>query len=91
LINSVLTAGYGYAKNTLKRKALETERFVGVSFNSWVIKDSSGNRQTRPPPKGKKSSWMTETVMDYSISQIPPSDDYLYFDVEYPEAAFCEF
>jgi hypothetical protein len=27
---------------------------------------------------------VTETTMDYSASQIPPSEDHLYFDVEYP-------
>ena len=38
--------------------------------------------KTRPPPKREKS---TETTMDYSVSQLPPSGDHLYFDVQYPE------
>jgi hypothetical protein len=25
-----------------------------------------------------------EITMDYSVSQLPPSDDYIYFAVEYP-------
>ncbi len=40
--------------------------------------------KARPPPKREKINWVTETVMDYSVSQIPPSEDHLYFDVEYP-------
>jgi hypothetical protein len=38
--------------------------------------------KARPPPK--MANWVTETTMDYSVSQISPSQDHLYFDVEYP-------
>ena len=41
------------------------------------------DRKARPPPKREKANWVTETTMDYSLSQIPPSEDHLYFDVEY--------
>ena len=41
------------------------------------------NRKARPPPKGKTVS---ESIIDYSESQLPLSDDYLYYDEEYPEA-----
>ena len=37
----------------------------------------------RPPPKAKAPS--PSIHIDYSDSQLPPSDDYLYTDVEYPE------
>ena len=42
------------------------------------------NLKARPPPKREKANRVTETIMDYSVSQIPPSEDHLYFDVEYP-------
>jgi len=37
----------------------------------------------RPPPKAKAPP--LNIHIDYSDSQLPPSDDYLYTDVEYPE------
>ncbi len=37
--------------------------------------------KARPPPEGRRVS---ETIIDYSESQLPPSDDYLYFDEDYP-------
>lgn len=57
------------------------------------------NMKARPPPENKKSSGITGAVIDYSVSQVPPSDDHLYFDVEYPdedidrggEAASCDY
>jgi len=42
----------------------------------WEIK-------ARPPPNAPTKK--NETHIDYSDSQLPPSDDYLYVDVEYPE------
>ena len=43
----------------------------------WAIK-------ARPPPKSKKSSQVTEIIIDYSDSQLLPSDDCLFCDPNYP-------
>ena len=40
--------------------------------------------KARPPPKREKATRVDEATMDYSVFQIPPSEDHLYFDVEYP-------
>ena len=40
--------------------------------------------KARPRPKTKRPS--PDIHIDYSDSQIPQSDDYLYADVEHPEA-----
>jgi hypothetical protein len=40
--------------------------------------------KARPPPKAKTPS--PDIYIDYSDSQLPPSDDYLYGDVQYPGA-----
>ena len=47
----------------------------------WEVK-------ARPPPKcaPKARASSPNIHIDYSDSQLPPSDDYLYVDVEYPEA-----
>ena len=37
------------------------------------------DRKARPPPRGKTVS---KTIIDYSQSQLPLSDDYLYYDEE---------
>ena len=58
----------------------------------WGIK-------ARPPPRKGKPPGIIETPMDFSVSQLPPSEEHLYFDVEYPvedidlggEAASCKF
>jgi hypothetical protein len=42
--------------------------------------------KARPPPRSEKSSRLMEPFMDYKDSQLPPSYDYLYHDIEYPEA-----
>jgi hypothetical protein len=42
----------------------------------WEVK-------ARPPPRANASP--PDVHIDYSDSQLPPSDDYLYTDVEYPE------
>jgi hypothetical protein len=55
--------------------------------------------KARPPPRKEKATGRTENSMDYSASQLPPSEDHLHFDVEYPfedpdfsgETASCEF
>jgi hypothetical protein len=39
--------------------------------------------KVRPPPKAKAPS--PNIHIDYSNSQLPPPDDYLYTDMEYPE------
>ena len=41
-------------------------------------------REARPPPKIEKSSKLMDPVIDYSDSQVTSSDEYLYYDVEYP-------
>ncbi len=38
-------------------------------------------RTGRPPPKG---TTVSETIIDYSASQLPLSDDYLYYDEVFP-------
>ena len=53
-------------------------------LNFWDCK-------ARPPPKMKDSSQEAGIFIDYSESQLPPSDDYLYFDVEHPEVSSGEF
>jgi hypothetical protein len=40
--------------------------------------------RARPPPKRRKSSQVTETIIDYSDAQLLPSDDYLFYDPDYP-------
>ncbi len=40
--------------------------------------------KARPPPNSKKSSQVTETIIDYSDSQLLPSDGYLFYDPYYP-------
>ena len=40
----------------------------------------------RPPPRAIGPPKTPEYNIDYSVSQLPPSDDYLYLDVDYPEA-----
>ena len=70
---------------------------VRVRFeNSWIITNSTSmlyrilkhlellDVKARPPPKSKKSSQVTETVIDYSDSQPLPSDDSLFYDPDYP-------
>ena len=45
----------------------------------WDIED-------RPPPKEAKAQpKCIESYIDYSDSQLPPSDNYLYVDYEDPE------
>ena len=43
----------------------------------WEIK-------SRPPPKIEKSTKVVDPVIDCSDSQVPSSDEYLYYDVEFP-------
>jgi len=40
----------------------------------------------RPPPKAIGSQKNHEYSIDYSVSQLPASDKWLYVDPEYPEA-----
>jgi hypothetical protein len=58
-----------YTASALKNK---------VSFGLW-------EREARSPPKIEKLAKMIDTIMDYSDSQAPLSDEYLYHDVEYSE------
>ena len=43
-------------------------------------------KKARPPPKTNTHPKCIETYIDYSENQLPPSDDDLCVDVEYPEA-----
>jgi len=40
--------------------------------------------RARPPPRKGKPPGIIETPMDFSVSQLPPSEEHLFFDVEYP-------
>jgi len=44
------------------------------------------DRKARPPPKANALAVVQEYHIDYSDSQVPVSDDYLYVDRQYPEA-----
>jgi hypothetical protein len=48
----------------------------------WEIKP-------RPPPKATGPPTPPQYHIDYSTSQLPESDKWLYFDPEYPEAPFA--
>jgi len=43
------------------------------------------DRKARPPPKANALAVVQEYHIDYSDSQVPVSDDYLYVDPQYPE------
>ena len=75
-------------------------KVISVIENEDVIKKilkhlGLWEREARPPPKIEKSPKLMDPVIDYSHrgvgpygpeadSQVPPSDEYLYSDVEYP-------
>jgi len=40
----------------------------------------------RPPPKAIGPTKLPEYSIDYSVSQVPGSDKWLYVDPQYPEA-----
>ncbi len=42
--------------------------------------------KSKPPPKANAPPYFPEIHLDYSDSQLPPSDDYLYVDEQYPES-----
>jgi len=39
----------------------------------------------RPPPKAARPTKIVECSIDYSVSQLPASDRWLYVDPVYPE------
>jgi hypothetical protein len=43
------------------------------------------DRKARSPPKANALPVVQEYHIDYSDSQVPVSDDYLYVDPQYPE------
>jgi len=45
-----------------------------------------GNIKARPPPKATAAP--TDFHIDYSDSQVPPCEDYLFRDPEYPTEAY---
>jgi hypothetical protein len=64
-------------------------KIISVIENEEVIKKilkhlGLWDVKTRPPPRKEKPSGIIETPMDFSVSQLPPSEEHLYFDVEYP-------
>ena len=50
---------------------LEINKKILKHLDLWDLK-------ARPPPKRRKSSQVTETIIDYSDSQLLLSDDYLF-------------
>ena len=44
------------------------------------------DRKARPPPKATGPPEIPQYSIDYSDSQLPVSDKWLYVDPEYPEA-----
>ena len=70
-------------------KCSATMKVINVIEDEDVIKKilkhlGLWDLKARPPPKKKKANWVTETTVDYSVSQIRPWEDRLCFDVEYP-------
>jgi len=43
------------------------------------------DRKARPPPRATEQTKIAEYSIDYSTSQLPTSDKWLYVDPEYPE------
>jgi len=61
------------------RKDPQTSRFVGGETQTTLRAVGSTSRR---PPKAKTPQMNIH--VDYSDSQLPPSEEHLYFDVEYP-------
>ena len=61
---------------------LEDKRIVKKILKHLDLWD----RKARPPPKATGSSKIPDYSIDYSTSQLPVSDKWLYVDQEYPEA-----
>ena len=64
-------------------------KVISVIENEDVIKKILKHlglceREARPPPKIEKPTKVVDTIIDYSDSQILSSNEYLYYDVEYP-------
>ena len=64
-------------------------KIISVRENEEVIKKilkqlGLWDVKTRPPPRKEKPPGIIETPMDFSVSQLPQSEEHLYFDVEYP-------
>jgi hypothetical protein len=79
-------------------------KIISVIENEEVIKKilkhlGLWDVKTRPPPRKEKPPGIIETPMDFSVSQLPPSEEPLFFDMEYTvedpvfneEAASSEF
>jgi len=66
-------------------------KIISVIENEAVIKKILKHLglwriKARPPPRKGKPPGIIETPMDFSVSQLPPSEEHLFFDVEYPAA-----
>ncbi|MBN1850913.1 MAG: hypothetical protein JW932_20280 [Deltaproteobacteria bacterium] len=80
-------------------------KVISVIENEDVIKKilkhlGLWDRKARPPPKIGKPTKVVDTIIDYSLrgldpygpeadSQVPSSDEYLYYDVEYPDVSIA--
>jgi hypothetical protein len=53
----------------------------------WLVESLKveRDRKARPPPKATGPQKIPEYSIDYSDSQFPVSDKWLYVDSEYPE------
>lgn len=70
-------------------KCAGTTKVISVIENEDIIKKilkylGLWDCKARPPPKRKKPAGVAEPFLDYSVSQLPASEDHVYFDVEYP-------
>ena len=68
-------------------KCFSKMRVISVIEDEEIIKKilkhlGLWGREARPPPKAITPS--IDVHVDYSDSQVPPCDDYLYCDPEYP-------
>ncbi|MBW1799532.1 MAG: hypothetical protein JRJ85_02270 [Deltaproteobacteria bacterium] len=74
------------------RKCSGKMKLISVIEDEEVIKKilkHLGLRQfePRPPPKVTEPTKIVEHSIDYSTSQLPASDNWLYLDPVYPEAS----
>ena len=63
----------------------EVIRKILKHLGLWEMNPPYSRRvKARPPPKSNAAP--QNVHIDYSDSQVPTSEDYLYVDAEYPEA-----
>ncbi len=54
--------------------------FLIIPIECYMISNILTFGMSRLPPKGKRSSGVTEPIIDYSDPQLLPSDDHLFYD-----------